>query len=91
MHCLLSSFSPHLIPEFLAMIRRNEKKMPKNQPRVFVNSIFEIAANHSLPSTKAELIILMESNTVIPFHKHVCPQCHKIPHSKVVNKHGRQD
>ena len=68
------------------MIRRNDKKLPKDQPRVFVNSIFEIAANHSLPSTKAELIHLMESNTVIPFHKHVCPQCHKIPHSKVVNK-----
>eukprot|EP00090_Calanus_glacialis_P024135 TRINITY_DN3746_c0_g1_i1.p1 TRINITY_DN3746_c0_g1~~TRINITY_DN3746_c0_g1_i1.p1 ORF type:complete len:469 (-),score=132.26 TRINITY_DN3746_c0_g1_i1:129-1535(-) len=74
--------SPNLIPEFLAMIRRNEKKLPKNQPRVFVNSIFEIAANHSLPNTKSELIHLMESSTVIPFHKHVCPQCHKIPHSK---------
>jgi len=75
--------SPNLIAEFLAMIRRNEKKMPKGQQRVFVNSIFEIAANHSLPNTKEELIHLMQSNTVIPFHKHVCPQCHKIPHSKV--------
>lgn len=74
--------SPNLIPEFLAMIRRNDKKMPKTQHRVFVNSIFEIAANHTLPDTKAELIHLMKSNTVIPFHKNVCPQCHKIPHSK---------
>jgi len=74
--------SPKLIPEFLSMIRRNEKKVPKGQQRVFVNSIFEIAANHSLPSTKEELINLMKSNTVIPFHKNVCPQCHKIPHSK---------
>lgn len=74
--------SPNLIPDFLKMIRRNDKKLPKSQPRVFVNSIFEIAANHSLPSTKTELIKLMKSNTVIPFHKNVCPQCHKIPHSK---------
>jgi len=74
--------SPNLIPEFLAMIRRNDKKMSKSQHRVYVNSIFEIAANHSLPNTKAELIQLMKSNTVIPFHKNVCPQCHKIPHSK---------
>ena len=78
-----SLISPNLIPEFLAMFRRNEKKMPKGQERVFVNSIFEIAANHSLPNTKEELIHLMQSNIVIPFHKNVCPQCHKIPHSKV--------
>eukprot|EP00092_Neocalanus_flemingeri_P033251 GFUD01036158.1.p1 GENE.GFUD01036158.1~~GFUD01036158.1.p1 ORF type:complete len:478 (-),score=118.43 GFUD01036158.1:172-1605(-) len=74
--------SPNLIPDFLEMIRRNDKKLTKSQPRVFVNSIFEIAANHSLPNTKTELIKLMKSNTVIPFHKNVCPQCHKIPHSK---------
>jgi len=74
--------SPNLIPDFLDMIRRNDKKLSNSQPRVYVNSIFEIEKNHSLPKSKSELIRLMKNNTVIPFHKNVCPQCHKIPHSK---------
>lgn len=74
--------SPNLITSFLEMIKRNDLQLPESQPRVFVNSIFEIAANHSLPNTKTELIQLMKNKTVIPFHKNVCPKCHKIPHSK---------
>ena len=72
-------FSPNLINDFLSMVKRNPKELQRKQPRVFVNSIFEIAANHSLPNNKAELVTLLNSNTVIPFHKTVCPQCHKIP------------
>ena len=30
-----------------------------------------------------ELLDLLAEDIVIPFHKHVCPQCHNIPHSKV--------
>lgn len=71
--------SPNLINDFLSMVKRNPKELQRKQPRVFVNSIFEIAANHSLPNNKAELVTLLNSNTVIPFHKTVCPQCHKIP------------
>ena len=37
------------------------------------------SANHSLPSNKSQLVELLKSNIVIPFHKTVCPQCHKIP------------
>jgi len=74
--------SPNLIPDFLSMIKRNEKKLTKSQPRVYVNSIFEIEVDHSLPNTKAELLHLMKSNITIPFHKTVCPLCHKIPHAK---------
>jgi len=78
--------SPNLIPEFLAMVRHqsneNKSRWSKGQPKVYVNSIFEIEANHTLPNTKTELIQLLKNGTVIPFHKNVCPQCHKIPKSK---------
>ena len=79
-------FSPNLIKDFLAMVKRNPKELQRKQPRVFVNSIFEIAANHSLPDNKSELVSLLNSSTVIPFHKTVCPQCHKIPKA-LVSKH----
>ena len=65
------------------MIRRHDKQLRRPLPRVFVNSIFEIAANHSLPQNKSELVTLLNSNIVIPFHKTVCPQCHKIPKAVV--------
>jgi len=74
--------SPNLIPSFLDMIRRNPPSLRSKSPRVFVNSIFEIEANHTLPETKEELIQLMKKKIVIPFHKQVCSQCHRIPHSK---------
>ena len=75
----MNIFSPNLVKDFLAMIKRNDKELRRSSPRVFVNSIFEIQANHSLPNNKAELVALLHNNTVIPFHKTVCPQCHKIP------------
>ena len=48
--------SPGLIPTFLEMVRRNGPLLRKKKPRVFVNSIFEIEAGHSLPENKTELI-----------------------------------
>ena len=48
--------SPSLIPTFLEMVRRNGPLLRKKKPRVFVNSVFEIEAGHSLPENKAELI-----------------------------------
>ena len=71
--------SPNLIKDFLAMIRRNDAQLQGTSPRVFVNSIFEIAENHSLPNNKSHLVELLESKVVIPFHQAVCPQCHNIP------------
>ena len=68
------------------LIRNNllsRESEPPSTRRVFVNQIFEIQANHSLPLDKAELLDLLAEDIVIPFHKHVCPQCHNIPHSKV--------
>ena len=77
-------FSPNLIKDFLEMIRRNDRELQRPAPRVFVSSIFEISANHSsLPASKHELVSLLNSSVVIPFHKTVCPQCHKIPKAVV--------
>lgn len=74
--------SPDTIPEFLKMIRRNDAILQRPNPKVFVNSIFEISSNHSLPNNKNELVQLLKNKIVIPFHKQVCSQCHTIPHSK---------
>lgn len=72
--------SPGLIPDFLAMIRRNDPEIRnQNQPRVFVNSIFEIEADAKMPETKAELVRLLNNRTAVPFHYKICPNCHSIP------------
>jgi len=71
--------SPGLIPSFLSLVRARGAAA---RPAVYVNSIFEIQAGHSLPDTKEELVELLKKKVVIPFHKQVCSQCHKIPHSK---------
>ena len=71
--------SPNLIIDFLAMIRRNDAQLQGTSPKVFVNSIFEIAENHSLPNNKAHLVELLKTKVVIPFHQNVCPTCHNIP------------
>jgi len=74
--------SPNLISAFLDMIRRDGPALQGTNPRVFVNNIFEIEANHSLPETKAELVKLMAQKVMIPFHKILCSSCHTIPHAK---------
>ncbi len=81
-HKTLVKLTPGLIPAFLDMIRRNDKHLRRKNPRVFVSSIFEIEKNAEMPQTKKELIPLLKNNTVIPFHKKVCSQCHAIPKSK---------
>jgi hypothetical protein len=73
--------NPGFIPAFLDMIRRNENHLKSKNPRVFVNSIFEIQANTEMPLTKKELIEMLGQNIVIPFHINVCPECHAIPNS----------
>ena len=72
--------SPGLIPAILKMVTSGEEEALKRpNPKVFVSSIFEIKEGHELPETKAELIKLLKSKVVIPFHKMVCSQCHAIP------------
>jgi hypothetical protein len=72
--------SPGLIPSILKMVTNREgEALKRPNPRVFVSSIFEIKEGHDLPETKAELVKLLKSKVVIPFHKMVCSQCHAIP------------
>ena len=74
--------SPNLIPDFLAMIRRNDVFLQRSSPRVFVSSIFEIAQIHLLPNNKSHLVELLKSKVVIPFHQKVCVRCHAIPNAE---------
>jgi len=76
--------NPKLIPSFLDMITRGdqEEALRRPNPRLFVSSIFEIQEGHELPETKEELLNLLKTNVVIPFHKMVCSQCHAIPKAK---------
>lgn len=75
--------NPGLITAFLQMVTNgNEEALNRPNPRVFVSSIFEIKEGHSLPNNKRELLSLLNSKVVIPFHKMVCTQCHAIPKAK---------
>ena len=75
--------NPGLIQNFLKMVTSGqEEALKRPNHRVFVSSIFEIKEGHDLPQTKAELLKLLKSKIVIPFHKMVCSQCHAIPKAK---------
>ena len=75
--------SPGLIPAFLKMVTSGtEAALKRPNHRVFVSSIFEIKEGHELPETKADLLRLLKSKVVIPFHKMVCSRCHAIPKAK---------
>ncbi|XP_053600989.1 beta-1,4-glucuronyltransferase 1-like [Plodia interpunctella] len=72
--------SPNLVPKFLNMIARNASPLNKStNPRVFPISLFEVAANVQVPSTKTELQAMLEKKIAIPFHKFVCQTCHNLP------------
>ena len=78
--------SPGLIPSFLKMITNGNEVALTNSNHsslgVFVISVFEIEKNIMLPNTKLELIPLLNSQKVIPFHKRVCNKCPDMPNSK---------
>lgn len=72
--------NPGLIPDFLAMIRRNDPEIRnQTQKRVFVCPIFEIEADSKMPKTKANLVRMLNDDSAIPFHFWICPACHVIP------------
>ncbi|XP_039289528.1 beta-1,4-glucuronyltransferase 1 isoform X1 [Nilaparvata lugens] len=74
--------SPGLIPEFLAMVLRQEPPLLRKNPKVFVLSIFELESNMNLPVNKNELVSMVRNGSAISFHKKVCPGCHNVPKSK---------
>ncbi|KOB64723.1 N-acetyl lactosaminide beta-1,3-N-acetyl glucosaminyl transferase [Operophtera brumata] len=75
--------SPNLPPRFLNMIARNAKPLTDSKnPRVFPISIFEVDAKSPVPLSKTQLKAMLGNKTAIPFHKFVCPYCHRIPQSE---------
>lgn len=57
----------NLIPPFIDMIRRNESVLHLGRPKVFVLPIFEVYANQTVPSNKAELV-----SCFLLFKFHIC-------------------
>ncbi|XP_033150553.1 beta-1,4-glucuronyltransferase 1 [Drosophila busckii] len=49
------------------------------RPIVYPLHTFEVAANASVPSTKAQLQQQLANNSAVIFHKHICLHCHAIP------------
>ncbi|XP_043192751.1 beta-1,4-glucuronyltransferase 1-like [Amphibalanus amphitrite] len=74
--------SEGLAEQFIDMVRRNAPVLCRPQPRVYVLSIFEVAANHTPPLHKDQLTGMLKNGTAIPFHKYMCPTCHRIPKAK---------
>ncbi|XP_064097760.1 beta-1,4-glucuronyltransferase 1-like isoform X2 [Macrobrachium nipponense] len=65
---------------FMAMMRRQDaSRVPAPTRRVYVLPIFEIKSGLRPPATKAALVRMLKRGSAIPFHKFVCPQCHKVP------------
>lgn len=42
-------------------------------------NIFEVEEFVKVPEDKPALIRMLKENLAIPFHKKICPYCHKIP------------
>jgi N-acetyllactosaminide beta-1,3-N-acetylglucosaminyltransferase len=55
------------------------KEKPHKNPRIYVLPIFEVEEGYAIPDTKEDLKKLLKSNLAVPFHKYVCPECHKVP------------
>jgi len=76
--------SPGLIPKFLEMVRsqtnhhRNVTQGNLN-PRVYVNTIFEMKKGQAMPENKTALLAMLASGDAVPFHVNVCPACHLVP------------
>lgn len=76
--------SPGLIPTFLDMVRSSSNRhgeltQNNSNPRVYVNTIFEMKAGLDMPQNKTVLLDYLARGDVIPFHKYVCPACHLVP------------
>lgn len=71
--------SPDLPRKFLEMIARNEPPLNSTKPKVFPLNIFEVDESSQVPLTKTELQDLYKKSIIIPFHKRICGDCHRIP------------
>ncbi|XP_055306362.1 beta-1,4-glucuronyltransferase 1-like [Sitodiplosis mosellana] len=71
--------SPDLPRTFLEMIVRNDPPFNSTKPKVFPLGIFEVDKSSPVPWTKTELQDLYKKGKIIPFHKQMCGNCHRIP------------
>lgn len=46
---------------------------------VYVLPLFEVDKSLQAPENKSELVALFKTQKVVPFHKFVCPECHRVP------------
>ncbi|XP_042868945.1 beta-1,4-glucuronyltransferase 1-like isoform X1 [Penaeus japonicus] len=68
------------IPFFMDMLRRQDAShTPAPTRRVYVLPIFEVKSGLRPPASKLALVRMLKRGSAIPFHKFVCPQCHKVP------------
>lgn len=74
--------SPNIIPSFLKLIAENKGPLLSKNPKVFPLSIFEVAADQTVPNNKTVLAQMLRNGSAILFHKHLCPDCHNVPKSK---------
>ena len=72
-----------LVDKFLAMVLSNSSAILEgDKPKVFPLPVFEVQKNASLPDTKKELQKMLNTSMAIPFHQHVCANCHVVPQQK---------
>ncbi|KAF5269172.1 hypothetical protein FQR65_LT02472 [Abscondita terminalis] len=83
--------SPDLIPNFLKLIAGCEHNIVPYKPAVFVLHIFEIKEHTPLPTNKSDLVNLLNSGLVIPFHENICSVCHTIPKFKEWKKTNQSE
>nr|XP_027207266.1 beta-1,4-glucuronyltransferase 1-like [Penaeus vannamei] len=68
------------IPFFMDMLKRQDASpAPAPTRRVYVLPIFEVKSGLRPPASKLALARMLKRGAAIPFHKFVCPQCHKVP------------
>ncbi|XP_037799563.1 beta-1,4-glucuronyltransferase 1-like, partial [Penaeus monodon] len=68
------------IPFFMDMLKRQDASAtPAPTRRVYVLPIFEVKSGLRPPASKLALVRMLKRGSAIPFHKFVCPQCHKVP------------
>ena len=73
-----------LIPKFLEMVRSRSNRhhnltRDNVNPRVYVNTIFEMKTGLRMPEDKKELLAMLATGDAVPFHVNVCPACHLVP------------
>lgn len=71
--------STNLIPWFFEMLKLKQDHFSTTAREVYVLPIFEIKRGFHPPTNKSEIMQLLHKGDAIPFHYHICKECHIIP------------